>query len=759
MYQPGHTDQFAHRYTYDADNRISNVETSTDLLLWNTEARYNYYKHGPLQRTVIGDGLQGMDYVYTLQGWIKSVNDPLLRKTGAMAENGITTLHDEFGFALGYNSNDYKSIGGISLNTALPFSSTSQDGSTTQSAANLYNGNITCMVTGIREFGADAVNAMNYTYDQLNRITAAQSSEYNAINQTFVKNNMYNTAYSYDKAGNILNLSRTAPAPTIPGTPPSGGSVNIDQLTYMYYNNTYNNGRNTNRLRSVYDAVAESGYESDYKQYTTNENFQYDAIGNLIQDNAEEIATISWNVSGKIVSLTRTQTSTKPDLEFEYDAMGQRIVKRVIPKNPNGTKNMAATKTTYYTRDAQGTLMATYVQTGTGELLLEEQTIYGSSRLGVYRPTTETGIVRGTRVYEGSNHLGNVLISYSDRRILTNGNTYRVDVVSASDYYPFGMSMEKRTVSEGKFGFNGKENIEEVDGWQDYGERMYNRLIGRFPTADPLIVYKQQYPELSTYQFASNRPIDGIDLDGLEYVVHYVYWDQQIKTYFKVTNYINVPKSTADNLDEKMLESFEQENKKGIPITPNEASNLCKRKNSVIPVKLPDGFNTNPNPQTTPQSNLTYNLPNIDKPAERIITPKVDIPSNATNIVYNITATVNIESGGGYNDDNVIISNNVWSASISVPGNSVNFSSSVNLPGPGTYSIRTSSNSDSHSEIIGTINVIAQATYTQPVSQTYTGRPGTAGTRQQADATPTTTDQPSLENFIQQGANDNQTLR
>jgi len=45
---------------------------------------------------------------------------------------------------------------------------------------------------------------------------------------------------------------------------------------------------------------------------------------------------------------------------------------------------------------------------------------------------------------------------------------------------------------------------------------MYNRLIGRFPTPDPLIVKGQQYPELSPYQFASNTPIWALDLDGLE---------------------------------------------------------------------------------------------------------------------------------------------------------------------------------------------------------------------------------------------------
>lgn len=48
----------------------------------------------------------------------------------------------------------------------------------------------------------------------------------------------------------------------------------------------------------------------------------------------------------------------------------------------------------------------------------------------------------------------------------------------------------------------------------DYGARIYDSRIARFLSVDPLT---DEYPELSPYQFASNRPIDGVDLDGLEY--------------------------------------------------------------------------------------------------------------------------------------------------------------------------------------------------------------------------------------------------
>lgn len=71
--------------------------------------------------------------------------------------------------------------------------------------------------------------------------------------------------------------------------------------------------------------------------------------------------------------------------------------------------------------------------------------------------------------------------------------------------------------SDYRYGFNGNEKYDEVkgDGVQyDYGFRIYDARIAKFLSVDPLT---KQYPMLTPYQFASNRPIDGIDLEGLEY--------------------------------------------------------------------------------------------------------------------------------------------------------------------------------------------------------------------------------------------------
>jgi RHS repeat-associated protein len=95
---------------------------------------------------------------------------------------------------------------------------------------------------------------------------------------------------------------------------------------------------------------------------------------------------------------------------------------------------------------------------------------------------------------------------------------WKAELVSATDYAPFGAPLASRTyqASEYRFAFNGKENDNEVEGlgnWQDYGERMYSPRLGRFPNPDPLT---KEYPFYSPFQFSGNSPIDNVDLDGLE---------------------------------------------------------------------------------------------------------------------------------------------------------------------------------------------------------------------------------------------------
>ena len=81
----------------------------------------------------------------------------------------------------------------------------------------------------------------------------------------------------------------------------------------------------------------------------------------------------------------------------------------------------------------------------------------------------------------------------------------------------FGMVMPGRNYSAGseyRYGFNGKENDPDAgEAVQDYGMRIYDGRLGKFLSVDPLSV---SYPWYTPYQFAGNKPIQYIDLDGLE---------------------------------------------------------------------------------------------------------------------------------------------------------------------------------------------------------------------------------------------------
>lgn len=169
-----------------------------------------------------------------------------------------------------------------------------------------------------------------------------------------------------------------------------------------------------------------------------------------------------------------------------------------------------------------------------------EHVIYGSNRLGIenridslykngtYNPAwysnNKCNRKLGLKSFELSNHLGNVLVTVSDKKVYTivgSDIVFEPEITTISDYYPFGCSIAIRSYSSGvyRYGFNGMEKDKDDEGMggggstYDYGFRIYNPNLGKFLSVDPLA---KKYPELTPYQFTSNMPIWAIDLDGLE---------------------------------------------------------------------------------------------------------------------------------------------------------------------------------------------------------------------------------------------------
>jgi RHS repeat-associated protein len=161
--------------------------------------------------------------------------------------------------------------------------------------------------------------------------------------------------------------------------------------------------------------------------------------------------------------------------------------------------------------------------------------------------------ILGHKQYEISKHLGNVLVVVSDqKRADFNGSnitSYSTVILSATDYSPFGVGLYGRTYSgEGyRYGFNGKELDNKCMGGggqtYDYGFRIYNPALGRFLSTDPLF---RAYPWYTPYQFAGNKPIIAIDVDGLEELDYNLFLEGLV-TGYKLLIEIPFPRIIPEN--------------------------------------------------------------------------------------------------------------------------------------------------------------------------------------------------------------------
>src|SRR5690606_30330735 len=75
------SERFTHKYLYNTVGELVSVQTSRDNVNFIEHAKYEYYETGALKRINLAGGLQGIDYVYTLEGQLKAINHPGLSNT------------------------------------------------------------------------------------------------------------------------------------------------------------------------------------------------------------------------------------------------------------------------------------------------------------------------------------------------------------------------------------------------------------------------------------------------------------------------------------------------------------------------------------------------------------------------------------------------------------------------------------------------------------------------------------------------------
>ncbi|MNK86835.1 RHS Repeat protein [compost metagenome] len=434
IYQKGTAGEtMVHYFEYDKNKRLVAAYTNTTDNAGTKvlHAKYSYYLHGDLKRVELGDKLQGIDYVYGIDGKLKSINNANASKDpGRDGGNGFAA--DVFGMNLEYHSGDYS-------NRQAGISSI-QAGSSTANYSGLING----MSWFSRKPNSTDVGAvMNiYSYDAVGQLAANRWGTPNFNGSAFVSGGEINREHglSYDGHGNIKSLIRTGTGTTVLG------------------NYTYNYQANTNKLTSV----------SNYASYT------YDAIGQLASQVKGNVGMyLDYDVTGKVTKIYSDNTKKIIILSFVYDDEGNRVMK----------KDHRTNAVTWYSYDGSGALAALFEQQGAGAVQLKEQPVYGSDRLGTFYR------LGSNYQYTITDHVGNTRVVINRNKTADNA----ADIVYYADYYPFGMEVRSGGI-ENRYGYQGlyAEKDKET-GWNNFELRNYDAAIGRWLTTDPYGQYHSPY--------------------------------------------------------------------------------------------------------------------------------------------------------------------------------------------------------------------------------------------------------------------------
>jgi RHS repeat-associated protein len=361
-----------------------------------------------------------------------------------------------------------------------------------------------------RNTGNDALQDLNYSYDAVGNIIQQTDN----AQQTFYFNNQVVTptgTYEYDALYRLLtatgreNGSLNVPTSAdIPISIPVPYGNNLTDLVNYTQNFVYDKLGNIQSVSNVNKWTRDYIYDSNTNRLLKHDtqqaadDYAYDVHGNMLY--MPGISQMEWDY------LDRLQKTISGNVTsyYNYNSEGNRT--RKVVEKQGGIKEIR-----YYINDYEVYRKQTNNTTTTERItshiqddkkrfvLIDTLTIDNGNKLN----TPDINIR-----YQFDNHLGSASLELDET-----GN-----IISYEEYHPFGTSSYRlgRNATEvqlKRYRYVGKERDEET-GLYYYGSRYYAAWICRFVNVDPL---QFDYPELTPFQYASNRPITGIDMDGLEF--------------------------------------------------------------------------------------------------------------------------------------------------------------------------------------------------------------------------------------------------
>ncbi len=222
----------------------------------------------------------------------------------------------------------------------------------------------------------------------------------------------------------------------------------------------------------------------------------YDANGNLTKEGISR--HFVWGASDKLVAFANKVGSAAPTVFtwYFYNAQGERVKKL--------TKKGTVVEGTVYIDGGMFETTYTKPTGGAIDANLHYNTLQikdGTSQIATIRVGTNTPDSTPAVKYYLADHLENSTVV-----LRTNGS-----MVNREEYYPFGET-SFGSYKYKRYRYNGKEKDEHT-GLYEYGQRYYAPWLCRFVSVDPIA---EKFADLSSYNYAGNRPITKVDQDGLQ---------------------------------------------------------------------------------------------------------------------------------------------------------------------------------------------------------------------------------------------------
>ena len=288
-----------------------------------------------------------------------------------------------------------------------------------------------------------------------------------------------------------------------------------------------------------------NGFKDDSNgQNDTEDDYKYDANGNMIMDTNKGITNIVYNHLNLPTKIT-FNGNQNTEISYLYNALGQKVAKNVKQNETITTDNLSGFQykmtVLQFFQHAEGYVNVTRMK---------------------------GGVMKFDYVFNYTDHLGNIRLSYG-----FDPSTNALKIMDENHYYPFGLKHTNYNANKYRFDeikkeeaqtetapqteeelialkikqenplekplpttnlgltsvnasynykYNGKELQEELGlNFYDYGARNYDPAIGRWPCVDPLA---EKYPGVSPYVYCLNNPLIYVDPDGRDIIPVHGTW-------------------------------------------------------------------------------------------------------------------------------------------------------------------------------------------------------------------------------------------